>query len=168
MKDDFLNIKEQTILYEIKEYLARISVSATIAEMSDALPVNMLLATTEDNVPVNIMYVPLPEDHFTEIRLLQLYSTVVFINEDKKEELSVLLNELNNQSPMGTFSINEKGELGFKYIFPVSRFEVPGEEAFQEIFTLYVNCLTGLRNVAIHVNSGELSLGDALKDILMN
>jgi hypothetical protein len=84
----------------------------------------------------------------------------------RKQELVILLNELNNQSPMGTFVLSAKGELGFKYIFPVSRFEMPQEDSFQETFSLYLNCLMGLRNVVLHVNSGELSIQDALKDIM--
>lgn len=167
MKDDFLNIKEQQVLYEIKEYLGRMSVDANVVESSAELPMNMILAMTADQVSVNIMYVPLPEDHFTEIRLLQFYSLITMNAEaGRKQELVVLLNELNNQSPMGTFVLSGKGELGFKYIFPVSRFEMPQEDSFQETFSLYLNCLMGLRNVVLHVNSGELSIHDALKDIL--
>ncbi|MES2373013.1 MAG: hypothetical protein V4557_10580 [Bacteroidota bacterium] len=167
MNNDFLNLKDQQVLYEIKEYLENISVQSTVVEASDHLPLNMLLAVTQEEVSVNIMYVPLPEDHFTEIRLLQLHSLIIVNTEAaKKNDLLVLLNELNNQSPFGTFAINEKGELGFKYIYPVSRFEMPKEEPFQETFSLYQNCLIGFRNVIIHVNSGELSLEDALKDVL--
>ena len=167
MNNDFLNLKDQQVLYEIKDYLEKISVQSTVVEASEHLPLNMLLAVTQEQVSVNIMYVPLPEDHFTEIRLLQLHAMITATTAaDKKNDLLVLLNELNNQSPFGTFAINEKGELGFKYIYPVSRFEMPKEEPFQETFSLYLNCLMGFRKVIIHVNNGELSLRDALKDVL--
>ncbi len=169
MNDDFLNLKDQQVMYEIKDYLEKINVQATVAEASEQVPLNILFAATQNDVSVNIMYVPLPEDHFTEIRLLQFYSLISMnTSEEKKQDLLVLLNELNNQSPLGTFVLSGAGELGFKYIFPVSRFELPKEEPFQETFTLYVNCLTGLRNVIIHVNNGDLSINDALKDIMMS
>lgn len=167
MNNDFLNLKDQQVLYEIKDYLEKISVQSTVVEASEHLPLNMLLAVSPEQVSVNIMYVPLPEDHFTEIRLLQLHSLIIANTDlNKRNDLLVLLNELNNQSPFGTFAINEKGELGFKYIYPVSRFEMPKEEPFQETFSLYLNCLMGFRKVIIHVNNGELSLQDALKDVL--
>jgi hypothetical protein len=167
MNNDFLNLKDQQVLYEIKDYLANIAVESAVIEASEHLPLNMLMAVTPEQVSVNIMYVPLPEDHFTEIRLLQLHSLIIANTEvDKRTDLLVLLNELNNQSPFGTFAINEKGELGFKYIYPVSRFEMPKEEPFQETFSLYQNCLMGFRKVIMHVNAGELSLQDALKDVL--
>jgi hypothetical protein len=169
MNNDFLNLKDQQVLYEIKDFLENISVQSTVVEASEHLPLNMLMAVTQEQVSVNIMYVPLPEDHFTEIRLLQLHSLITAnVVADKKNDLLVLLNELNNQSPFGTFAINEKGELGFKYIYPVSRFEMPKEEPFQETFSLYLNCLVGLRNVIILVNSGALSLQDALKDVMVS
>jgi hypothetical protein len=169
MNNDFLNLKDQQVLYEIKDYLANIAVESAVVEASEHLPLNMLMAVTPEQVSVNIMYVPLPEDHFTEIRLLQLHSLITAtVAEDKKSDLLILLNELNNQSPFGTFAISEKGELGFKYIYPVSRFEMPKEEPFQETFSLYQNCLMGFRNVILHVNNGELSLQDALKDVLVS
>ena len=167
MNDDFLNLKDQQVLYEIKDYLTNIGVESAVLESSEQLPVNILVAVTQEQVSVNIMYVPLPEDHFNEIRLLQLYSLVVTnVDAARKKDLLELVNELNNQSPFGSFAINEKGELGFKYIYPVSRFEMPKEEPFQETFDLYLNCLMGFRNVVIHVNNGELPLQDALKDVM--
>jgi hypothetical protein len=167
MNNDFLNLKDQQVLYEIKDYLEKMEVESAVLESSEHLPVNILVAVTREQVSVNIMYVPLPEDHFSEIRLLQLYSLLIAtIEPNRRNDLLILLNELNNQSPFGTFAINEKGELGFKYIYPVSRFEIPKEEPFQETFDLYLNCLMGFRNVVLHVNQGDLSLQDALKDLL--
>lgn len=167
MNDDFLNIKDQQVFYMLKEYLEKADVQASVIESSAEIPVNLLIALTREEVSVNIMYVPLPEDHFTEIRLLQFYTTIS-MNSDpgKRPDLVVLLNELNNQSPIGAFVLNAKGELGFKYIFPVSRFELPQEDGFIETFSLYLNCLTGLRNVILHVNNGDLSLSDALRDVM--
>ncbi|MES2004826.1 MAG: hypothetical protein V4450_09920 [Bacteroidota bacterium] len=167
MNNDFLNLKDQQVLYQIKEYLEKIEVDSTVLEASEQLPMNILVAVTRELVTVNIMYVPLPEDHFTEIRLLQQYTLIVEkVAADRKDDLLVLLNELNAQSPLGSFSINEKNELGFKHIYPVSRFDIVAEDPFLEIFSLYLNCLMGFRNVIIHVNNGELSLPDAMKDVM--
>lgn len=167
MNQEFLHLKDQQVLYQIRDFLEKIEVDATVMEASEQLPVNILVAVTRELVSINIMYVPLPEDHFTEIRLLQQYSLIIDkVSPEKKADLTVLLNELNNQSPLGSFSINEKGELGFKHIYPVSRFDMLKEAAFLEVFSLYLNCLMGFRNVLLHVNSGELTLGDALKDIM--
>lgn len=169
MNHDFLNLKDQQVLYAIREFLQNISVDSIVVESSEHIPLNKLMAVSPEQVSVSIMYMPLPEDHFTEIRLLQLYSLILADSAaDKRADLLSLLNELNNQSPLGTFSINEKNELGFTYIYPVSRFEIPEEEPFQEVFSLYMNCLAGFRNVIMHVNAGDLSLKDALKDVMIS
>ncbi len=167
MNDNFLNIKDQQVLYQIKEFLETISVDSTVIESSAQLPINILLAVTPELVTVNIMYVPLPEDHFTEIRLLQHYTLVVEkVIEERKTDLFRLLNEMNNQSPLGSFGVNDKGELGFKYIYPVSRFDMLKEDPFLETFSLYLNCLMGFRKTIINVNNGTLPVEDALKDVM--
>lgn len=164
MNQEFLNLKDQEILYSIKDYLAKISVEASVMEASENMPYNILIASTKDRVPINIMYVPLPEDHFEAIRLLQHYSLITArVTAEKKNDLLLLLNEINNQSPLGSFAINEQGELGFKYIYPVPRFGMLNEDAFMEVFSLYLNCLLSFRNKIIEVNEGTLSLRDALK-----
>lgn len=164
MNQEFLNLKDQEILYSIRDYLAKISVEATVMEASENMPYNLLIASTKERVPINIMYVPLPEDHFATIRLLQHYSLITArVNAERKSDLLSLLNEINNQSPLGSFAINEQGELGFKYIYPVPRFGMLNEESFMEVFSLYLNCLLSFRSKITQVNNGTLSPGDALK-----
>ena len=58
MNNDFLNLKDQQVLYELKDYLAKIPVPSTLIESSEELPYNLLIAVSSDQVPVNIMYVP--------------------------------------------------------------------------------------------------------------
>lgn len=163
MNNDFLNLKDQQVLYELKDYLAKIPVPSTLIESSEELPYNLLIAVSSDQVPVNIMYVPLPEDHFSEIRLFQFYSLLVQkVPSDHKNDLLILLNELNDRCPIGSFFMNEKAELGFKYIFPVPRFEIPKENQFIEIFTLYLNSLMSFRDIINQFIIGSLSLKDVL------
>jgi hypothetical protein len=166
MNNDFLNLKDQLVLLKIKDFLENISVQSTMIEASELHPLNVLQAVTPELASINIMYLPLPEDHFTEIRLLQLHSLIIANAEiQKRTELLILLNELNNQSPFGTFSISKKGELSFKYIYPIARFEIPEETPFQETFSLYENCLMSFRKLIILLNNDELSLEDVLKEV---
>lgn len=166
MNNDFLNLKDQQVLYELKDYLAKIPVPSTLMEATEDLPFNILVAVTSEQVSVNIMYVPLPEDHFHEIRLFQLYSLLVqAVPARQKNDLLDLLNEMNDRCPVGTFFLNEQAELGFKYIFPAARFEIPKEGPFIEIFTLYLNSLMSFRDIIIQVSNGTLLLSDAFKKL---
>ncbi len=166
MNEEFINLKDQEILYTIQEYLKGISIASTLLEKSADMAHNILVAVSADQTSINIMYVPLPEDHFTDIRLLQLFSLLVAaVKEERKKELSTLLNELNSRSPIGSFSINERRELGFKYIFPVSRFGIPGKGAFLDIFSLYADCLEGFAKLVTDMNAGLISLQAALDEL---
>jgi hypothetical protein len=72
---------------------------------------------------------------------------------------------LNFRCTICSFFINEKTELGFKYIFPVARFDMPKEGSLIEIFTLYLNSLMSFRDIVIKVGDGTLLLKDALKEL---
>jgi hypothetical protein len=166
MNNDFINLKDQQVLYDLSDYLAKISIPSTLIEATAEIPFNILVAVTSEQVSVNIIYVPLPEDHFNDIRLMQLYSLLIQkVSSDKRNDLLTLVNELNNRCPVGSFFINEKIELGFKYIFPLARFDMPKEGSLIEIFTLYLNSLMSFRDTIIKVSDGTLSLKDALKEL---
>jgi hypothetical protein len=166
MNNDFINLKDQQVLYDLRDYLAKISIPATLIEATEKLPFNILIAVTSEQVSVNIIYVPLPEDHFNDIRLMQFYSMLIQqVPSGRKSDLLTLVNELNNRCPIGSFFINEKTELGFKYIFPLARFDMPKEGSLIEIFTLYLNSLMSFRDTIIKVSDGTLSLKDALKEL---
>ena len=163
MKNEFFNLKDQQVLYELKDYLAKIPVPSTLFEASNDLPFNLLIAVTSEQVSVNIMYVPLPEDHFREIRLFQFYSLLVQeVPSEVKNDLLILINELNDRCPIGCFFTNEKQELGFKYIFPVPRFEIPKEHQFIEIFTLYLNSLMSFIDLINQFINRSLTLKNVL------
>lgn len=166
MNKEFVNLKDQQVLYEIKDYLEKIQIASTLLEASEEIPFNILVAITGEQASVNIMYVPIPEDHFEDIRLIQLYSLIVpIITSDKRNDLLILLNDMNNRCAVGTFFINEQSELGFKYIFPTNRFEIPKENNFIETFTLFINSMLSLIDLIIQVNNGSLAIDDALKQL---
>lgn len=166
MNNNFINLKDQLALGQIKAYLKHLPLSAEILEASDLFPYNMLLVTHPENGSLNLMYVPLPEDHFEEIRLMQLYSLIVSeIIPDRKTDLFYLINEINAQLPIGSVSVNKMGELGFKYVFPVSRFELPEEQTFLELFNLYRECLENFKTILSGVNKGTIRLADAMSSL---
>jgi hypothetical protein len=163
MNDNFINLKDQLYLSQIKDYLQQLPLSVEVMEASDLIPLNLLLISDPVHGSSNLMYVPLPEDHFQEIRLMQLYSLIIpSINPEKKEDLFYLINEINAKLPIGSISVNKMAELGFKFIFPVPRFEIPKEHQFIEIFTLYRNSLICFKDIINQFTNGSLSLKQVL------
>lgn len=169
MNDNFINLKDQLALAQIKAYFNKLPLSAEVLEASDLIPVNLLLITDPVNGSSNLMYVPLPEDHFEEIRLMQLYSLIIpAINPERKTDLFYLINEINAQLPIGSLAVNKMAELGFKYIFPVSRFSLPEEDTFIEIFNLFQDCLVSFRDLLSELNEGSIGLADAMSKLALD
>ena len=169
MNDNFINLKDQLALAQIKAYLKNQPISAEVLEASDLIPYNLLLITDPLNGSSNLMYVPLPEDHFQEIRLMQLYSLIIpVINPERKTDLFYLINEINAQLPIGSISVNKMAELGIKFIFPVSRFHLPEEDNFIEIFNLFQDCLVNFRDILTGLNEGTIGLADAMSKLALD
>lgn len=169
MNDNFINLKDQLALAQVKGYLKNLPLSAEVLEASDLMPYNIMLITDPLKGSSNLMYVPLPEDHFQEIRLMQLYSLIIpAINPERKTDLFYLINEINALLPIGSISVNKMAELGFKYIFPVSRFNLPEEETFIEIFNLFQDSLVNFRDLLSRLNEGSIGLADAMSTLALD
>lgn len=166
MNNEFINARDQLFLQHVKDYLLSQSISGSVLEASAEIPQNLYLGELPEYGTVNIMYIPLPEDHYEDTRLLQFYAPVLEqIDVTKKSDLLNLLNEVNLNCPVGAFSINGKNEIGFKYVFPVNRFDIMEQEPFLDIFNLYLDCLTSMRGAIADLNTGKVALKDALANL---
>ncbi len=167
MNNEFINARDQLFFERIKEYLLSQSINGSVLEAGPDIPHNIYLGELPEHGTVNIMYIPLAEDHFEDIRLLQFYAPVVSqIDLAKGSDLLTLLNEANFICPVGAFSISGKNEIGFKYVFPVNRFDIIEEQTFLNIFNLYLECLISMRDVITNTNEGKISLKDALTELM--
>jgi len=166
MNKELLNLKDQQLLNELKGYLEQIDVASTILESSVEIPHNILVAITTKQDSVNIMYVPIAENQFEDIRLFQLYSLVINkIVTERKEDLLLLVNELNNRCAIGSFFINELSEFGFKYVYPISRVDTPSKSSFVDIFSVFLNSMMSFKELIIETNNGTISIADAIKKL---
>lgn len=167
MNKEFINAKDQLFLEQVKGYLASQSINGAVVEAGSEVPNNLYLGELPEYGTVNIMYIPLPEDHFENIRLLQFYAPVVSeVDLTKGSDLLTLLNEANFICPVGAFSISGKNEIGFKYVFPVNRFDIMEEQPFLDIFNLYLECLLSMRGAIADLNGGKTLLKEALAGIM--
>jgi hypothetical protein len=163
MNNEFINARDQLFLEQVKEYFLSQSINGSVLQAGTEIPHNIYLGQLPDYGTVNVMYIPLQEDHFDDIRLLQFYAPVISeADPSKRSDLLVLLNEANFTCPLGSFSINDKNEIGFKYVFPVNRFEIMEEQPFLEIFNVYLDCLTSVRDAIMNLNGGNISVKEAI------
>lgn len=155
MNKEFINIKEQILLEQIKEILKENSINSNLIESSLFNPYNVLV-TTIDDLNFNIMFLPVEEDFFQHIRLLQHYT--IILNEIPKEiELNKLINAFNNQIPLGFFYITDENELCFKYVISIPRFDPVNANQYGEMFMIMQQSVVELKNKFLQFISGHLS-----------
>ena len=144
MNKEFINIKEQILLEQIKEILKENSINSNLIESSLFNPYNVLV-TTIDDLNFNIMFLPVEEDFFQHIRLLQHYT--IILNEIPKEiELNKLINAFNNQNA-----------LCFKYVISIPRFDPVNANQYGEMFMIMQQSVVELKNKFLQFISGHLS-----------
>ena len=166
MNNEFFNLKDQLAFSQLAKYLEAEDIEARVLEASDIVANNAVLVTLPDGSAMNVMYVPLAEDHYEDIRLMQFYAMVIDSPEaSKRGDLLALLNDINGISPLGTFAISAKNELGCRHIFPVPRFGAPPESLFLDLFFLFLHCFESFGPVIRRVANGETELAEALHEI---
>jgi hypothetical protein len=162
MNKDFIDIKEQILLNQIKDILNENSIVSTLIESSSYIPYNVLV-TTIDEINFNIMYLPVEEDLFRSIRLLQHYATIV---EDIPKELDSEINELikahNKHIPLGFFYVTDENELSFKYVISIPRFDPVNADQYGEMFMVLQQSVIQIKNKFLQFISGEISYDQAL------
>ena len=162
MNKDFINIKEQIILNQIKDILEDNSITSTLIESSSYIPYNVLV-TTIDEINFNTMYLPVEEDLFRSIRLLQHYATIL---EEIPKELEIEINDLikahNKQIPLGFFYVTDENELSFKYVISIPRFDPINADQYGEMFMVLQQSVIQIKNKFLQFISGVLSFEQAL------
>jgi hypothetical protein len=162
MNKDFINIKEQIILNQIKDILEDNSITSTLIESSSYIPYNVLVSTI-DEINFNTMYLPVEEDLFRSIRLLQHYATIL---EEIPKELEIEINDLikahNKQIPLGFFYVTDENELSFKYVISIPRFDPINADQYGEMFMVLQQSVIQIKNKFLQFISGELTFEQAL------
>lgn len=115
------------------------------------------------NQVCQMQLVYLPSAHFlNEMNLLQCYFTfpIKITNSDK---INTLLTKLNLMMPLGSFFFNEFGEMAFRYVYTLPRFQVPEKIHFMEILKTVLGTIEDYSKLIVQINSGEISLNDLFK-----
>jgi hypothetical protein len=162
MNKEFINIKEQILLNQIKDILNENSINSTLIESSLYIPYNVLVATI-DETNFNIMYLPIEEDYFRNIRLLQHYAILVEnIPKELKIEISELINAHNNQIPLGFFYVTDENELSFKYVITIPRFDPINPDQYGEMFMILQQSVNQIKNKFLQFINGKLTFNQAI------
>ena len=138
MKNDFTSSKELALLNLYKGYLVDSGIDAEIlpAQNSESLDLLQVNLVYEGNL--NILFVPLGEENYQSLSLLQFFVQWDQVNRSVSDSLR-LINELNQKIPMAKVSLNLENTLEYQYYLPVSAHIPLSKEEFLERVSLLLS-----------------------------
>ena len=166
-----MDAKSLAELGKIKKNLAELDFQMQIFEKSAEIPVNMLICAIPKDYKnreqsINLAFLPVMEDDFKAISLLQIYSVLPFaIPKENINNLKDLFIYLNHRTTIGNFTINENNEIAFRYILAINKFKIIEKDVIQEIVILF-NYMIDLFNRHIEaIADGSKSLKQVFNEI---
>lgn len=117
-------------LIALKNLLDDINIAGHFVPASAEIPLSTLIVPLdkdEQNRERTLTYsfIPLPEEVFPDVKLLQHYTELPIPLSDKTPpSLERLLLAINLTLPIGNFGINKSQDLYFRYVYTLPKFEV--------------------------------------------
>jgi hypothetical protein len=92
---------------------------------------------------INILYIPSEKGkELNAIRLIQFFSGVPFIIDEKnQEQVKNSIYQINNQLPLGHFSIGQTGTLYYRYVTTTPKNELMDSDYLQQLILLIIHQL---------------------------
>ncbi|WP_127587380.1 YbjN domain-containing protein [Paenibacillus koleovorans] len=147
MLPDVVRTRHLAMLGFLKSMLEEADVQAELFEMSDQLPVSVLMTTIGPDSKgrdrtLHFSFIPVDDEDIVSIQLLQLYSTMPYrIESGRREALAQQLLEINGQCPFGHFGISEQEQLYFRYQYAVSASRLFERDEMMEVIGLIIQTI---------------------------
>ena len=116
-------------LLSIQNILNDTGLKTTMLEKSEVIRLSTLgieIDPDESNRKRSIFtsFIPLPEEVFDNIKLLQFHTEMPFRgHESSREGLEALFNFINLNSPIGTFGLNDENKISVRYIHSLNKYQ---------------------------------------------
>jgi hypothetical protein len=116
-------------LISIQNIFNEVGLKTTLLEKSELIPLTTLgveIDPDDSKRERNIFmsFIPLPEEVFEDIKLLQFHTELPFTGLKKSQTgLEALFNFINLNSPIGTFGLNDDYKISLRYIHTINKFE---------------------------------------------
>lgn len=159
MLKDFNHNSQLARLMLYKKHLSNNSVPAKIIEAENEASLAILIASIGE-IQIQISFVPIPEDHYQAIEIMQFFVELGAFSYPK-DSLETLCNALNQKMALGKILLNPEGKLELRYYAVVGKGQPMEEVAFSEFFATF---LTSVEFVAEIIASG-FPLEDMLEKI---
>jgi len=172
MVDEELNKRHLIELGFIKEYLEEIDFKTTILEKSEKnIPFSTLVSVIGKDYKnleriVNLNFIPTYKELTENILVLQILSVVFCeFKVENKRSVEKILNTINSQLIVGTYSLNEKNQIIFRYIYIVPISGKISKNEFIDTLMLFSYMQELYNDIIESVAIGDKKLYEALEDL---
>lgn len=166
--DNYTNARDLAELGFLQQALEEAGLPSRLLEPTKDIPIPALLAAPdadEDNGEryLTFTFVPLDDEDIGDIRLLQIYTVVApAVASDAQSGLAELLMTVNSRLPLGHFSLNDAGELYYRYVWAVgAAHKLPQPDALH-VIDLFLMTLGMFGRTVGDVASGSRSAAEAI------
>ena len=153
---------------QMKTVFEELKVRVSLMERSEHLPLSSLLVETgkKGNEGLSLSFIPLGNADFKHSTLLQFYSVISTPwKAENKDLLERLLPHLNSHVALGSYNFQENGEVFYRYLHVLSKYEPVDKEVIKEIFTLILFSINRNGLLLKRVLSGRKSLEKAIAEL---
>lgn len=142
----------------LKNTLENTGLDAELYEASEEQPISYLAGylpdpNNEPSAAYQLLYIP--GDHFEEVALLQIHIYMLQPLPANVDKAQSLMPYINTASLLGYFGLEEDGQLFYRYVYALPRFDPPNEAVFLETFSLCINNFASLMQLVLQVGMGE-------------
>jgi len=147
--NDFTNNSQLARLMLYEKHLSNSNVPTRLIEAENEASLNILVASIGE-IQVQISFVPIPEDHYQAIEIMQFFIELRAFSFGKEAQ-ETLCNALNQKMALGKILLNSEGKMELRYYAVVEKGAPMEEVAFAEFFATF---LTSVEFVVEILSSG--------------
>jgi hypothetical protein len=151
----------------LKQILDEEGLPTTLLEKSEEIPIHLLMAGVQQDQEgrdrfLHFSFLPLDEEEIQSTLLLQIYSTLPFAMEGNyREQIALLLLEINTRLPIGHIGMNENNEIHYRYVYTLSSSKTFQSDEILDVLSLFVYMLEMFGGVIEPVAKGTVDAAAA-------
>jgi hypothetical protein len=155
-------------LRQVKRILDDLELTTRLIEKSDKMPISSIILnfnSSDINIDVAIAFIPLPEDIFPDVKILQFFYEFPEIVVDSNENLSLeLTNRINYLLPIGSFGLKDK-KITYRYchLMPIFSNLLDQKDSIKDLIKLIALYTETFKEPINNVMKGTLGIDEMFK-----
>ena len=152
-------------LRQVKRILDDLELTSRLIEKSDKMPISSIILNFNSsaiNIDVAIAFIPLPEDIFPDVKILQFFYEFPEIVVDSNENLSLeLTNRINYLLPIGSFGLKDK-KITYRYchLMPIFSNLLEQKDSIKDLIKLIALYTETFKEPINNVMKGTLGIDE--------